>query len=150
MHCHIPLFPEPFELLNDGEELGPIQLKVLEQIESNLTESIIQDVIEQMHKFYVDGQNHIRETLPQMILLGAITQKQFDDLQKDCPRMDSSIDFINYLLPPYSLSIPDSDNWNIGSFGLSCECKWDENYGVGVWFENWKPVRVGFAEAGYP
>ncbi|MBD3635717.1 MAG: hypothetical protein HUJ25_00110 [Crocinitomicaceae bacterium] len=151
MKFKIPLFPESFELsLPSGLKVHPEQLETLDQIESQLNENLMQEVIEKMHKFYVEGQAHIREMLPTMIQLGAMTQEQYDLLQKDCPSTETIDDFVEYLEAPFHIRIPEPENCEDGSFGLTAECKWDQEHGVGVWFEKWKPVRVGFAEAGYP
>ena len=96
MKFKIPLFPEPFELFHPEGEVSSLQLEVLNQIESHLTEDLMKDVIEQMHKFYTEGQKHVSETLPKMIELGAMTQEQFDELQKDCPSTESSEDFVDF------------------------------------------------------
>ena len=132
MNFRIPLFPKPFELsLPSGLKVHPEQLETLDQIESHLNETLMQEVIDKMHKFYVEGQVNIREMLPTMI-------------------QETTADFVEYLEAPFHIQIPEPENCKLGSFGLSSECKWDQEHGVGVWFENWKPVRVGFAEAGYP
>ena len=102
MKFKIPIFPEPFDLsLPSGLKIHPEQQEILNQIESKLTESFMNDVIEQMHKFFVEGQEHILQMLPTMIQLGAMTQEQYDQLQEDSPSTESSADYINYLLPPF-------------------------------------------------
>lgn len=151
MKFRIPLFPQQFELsLPSGLKPQPEQLQTLNQIESRLDETLMKEVIEKMHQFYVEGQEYIGEMLPTMIQFGAMTQEQYDMLQEDCPSTENTDDFIDFLEAPFHVQIPESEACKEGTFGLTCECKWDIEHGVGVWFENWRPTRVGSAEAGHP
>ena len=110
----------------------------------------MKEVIEKMYQFYVEGQAAVREMLAQMIQLGAFTQEQFDTVKKDSPSEENANDFVDFLLATFHVHIPEPEDCQEGSFGLTCECKWDPEHGVGVWFENWRPTRVGFAETGFP
>lgn len=151
MQFQIPLFPRKFELsLPSGRKPHAEQLLTLDQIESRLNEPLMKEVIEKMHQFYVEGQAAVREMLAQMIQLGAFTQEQYDMLKVDSPNEEHANDFVDFLLGPFEVHIPEPEDCEEGSFGLTCECKWDPEHGVGVWFENWQPARVGFAETGYP
>lgn len=151
MKFKIPLFSQKFELDSFLENNpSPEQLEILNSIESKLELSTMQDVLRQMHEFYVEGQKHLEEMLPKMIEYGIITKEQFEKMKAESPSVETIEGFIDHLEEPFSINLPEPEDCKEGTFGLTMECSWDIEHGVGVWFENWKPTRVGFAEAGIP
>lgn len=151
MQFKIPLFSNKFELeMPSDSKLHPKQLSILNQIESKVDEALMQEVIDKLHEFYVEGQKQFRDVLPAMIQMGAFTQEMYDLLKEESPNEENSSDFVDFLEEPNKIHLPEPELCGDGTFGLTCECKWDVEHGVGVWFENWKPVRVGFADVCYP
>lgn len=148
MKFNIPLFPHPFELQKEIDQRDT-RMHTLQLLETKLDKDLVKQMIEEMHRFYVEGQNQFREVLPQLIKLGAMTQETYDAMQADSPKIDSTVDFIEHLEAPFEISLPDVEDYKEGTFGISCECSWDPEHGIGAWFENWQLVQVGFAEVAY-
>jgi hypothetical protein len=147
----IPLFPEPFELedtLNLQE--NDSRLITVELLESKLDEPLVARMIQEMHRFYVRGQEEFEKVLPQFIEFGSMTQELWDEMVAESPSRENTDDFIQHLQAPFSIDLQeDSTAYSEGTFGLSCECSWDQEHGVGAWFENWKLVNVGSAQVAY-
>jgi hypothetical protein len=147
----LPLMPFSFKVeKNDNSLITAKETALLEQLLSEVNENTMQQAISMMHEFFCFCRKEFEKLLPKMIELGIFTMAQFNEMVKDSPSTESSENFTKFLEEPFSVYLPDIDSFKEGKFGISMECTWDMEHGVGVWFENWKPVKSGFADTAYP
>lgn len=149
---NFPLIQNEFILENQEPGLTKDEIKsIVDEIQTNLKEHSLLSGLKMSYDFYLEGQKYLETVYPKMIELGAITESQIAEQKKNSPNTEGFEldDFLKYLEPPFVLMLSEENPKKKGTFGITVECSWDPEHGLGIWFENWIPIEAGFAEVAY-